>query len=57
MYLPTFLRRKMGFSTHAMVSLPVLNPKTCINRDFDSFELMKSDECQGSCGRKRHAAC
>ncbi|HBB41483.1 MAG: LTA synthase family protein [Deltaproteobacteria bacterium] len=41
MYLPTFLRRKMGFSTHAMVSLPVLNPKTCINRDFDSFELMK----------------
>lgn len=40
MYLPSFLRRKMGFSTHAMVSLPVLNPKTTINRDFDSFELM-----------------
>jgi len=41
MYFPTFLRRKMGFSTHAMVSLPVLNPKTVINRDFDTFELMK----------------
>jgi hypothetical protein len=40
MYLPSFLQRKMGFSTHAMVSLPVLNPKTTINRDFDSFELM-----------------
>jgi len=40
MYLPSFLKRKMGFSTHAMVSLPVLNPKTTINRDFDSFELM-----------------
>lgn len=40
MYLPSFLKWKMGFSTHAMVSLPVLNPKTTINRDFDSFELM-----------------
>lgn len=39
-YLPTFLRQKMGYRTHAMVSLPVLNPSTVINRDFDSFALM-----------------
>jgi len=40
LYMPTFLRNTLGFSTHAMVSLPVLNPKTAINRDFDSFKLM-----------------
>ena len=32
----------MGYSTHARVSLPVLNQKTGINRFFDSFELMDS---------------
>ena len=40
LFLPTFLKRKLGYSTHAMVSMPVLNPTTVINRDFDSFELM-----------------
>lgn len=40
LYLPTFLRRTMGYRTHAMVSLPVLNPATVINRDFDSYTLM-----------------
>lgn len=40
LYMPTFLRNKLGFFTHAMVSLPVLNPKTAINKDFDSFTLM-----------------
>ncbi len=40
LYLPTFLKHKMGYRTHAMVSLPVLNPATIINRDFDSFTLM-----------------
>jgi arylsulfatase A-like enzyme len=30
----------LGYRTHAMVSLPVLNPATPINRDFDSFTLM-----------------
>jgi arylsulfatase A-like enzyme len=40
MFLPTFLRRSLGYTTHAMVSMPVLNPYTAINRDFDSFELM-----------------
>jgi hypothetical protein len=39
LYLPTFLKR-LGYRTHAMVSLPVLNPATILNTDFDSFELM-----------------
>jgi len=39
-FLPTFLRRTLGYRTGAMVSMPVLNPHTAINRDFDSFELM-----------------
>lgn len=41
-FLPTYLKRTLGYSTHAMVSMPVLNPHTAINRDFDSFELMPS---------------
>lgn len=40
LYLPTFLKHKMGYRTHAMVSLPVLNPATVLNRDFDSYTLM-----------------
>jgi hypothetical protein len=40
LFLPTFLKRKLGYHTHAMVSLPVLNPATLINKDFDTFELM-----------------
>src|SRR3954469_14132296 len=39
-FLPTYLRNVLGYETHAMVSMPVLNPHTVINRDFDSFELM-----------------
>lgn len=39
-FLPTFLKRTLGYSTHALVSMPVLNAYTAINRDFDSFELM-----------------
>jgi hypothetical protein len=39
LYLPTFLK-KLGYDTHALVSLPVLNPATVLNRDFDRFELM-----------------
>ncbi len=39
LYLPTFLK-SLGYATHAMVSLPVLNPATILNHDFDSFELM-----------------
>lgn len=40
LWLPTFLKQELGYRTHAMVSLPVLNPLTGINRDFDTFELM-----------------
>lgn len=41
LWLPGLLRNKLGYATHARVSLPVLNPKTGINRDFDSFQLME----------------
>ncbi|MBI3300699.1 MAG: sulfatase-like hydrolase/transferase [Deltaproteobacteria bacterium] len=40
LFLPTVLKRKLGYQTHAMVSLPVLNPATLINKDFDTFTLM-----------------
>lgn len=39
-YLPTHLRRNLGYRTGAMVSMPVLNRHTPINRDFDVYELM-----------------
>ena len=39
-FLPTYLKHSLGYRTHARVSMPVLNPYTAINRDFDSFELM-----------------
>jgi arylsulfatase A-like enzyme len=41
LYLPSFLRDTLGYSTHAMVSLPVLNPKTPLNQGFDTFRLME----------------
>jgi hypothetical protein len=40
-YLPTYLRTVLGYRTSAMVSMPVLNPATALNRDFDSFQLMR----------------
>ncbi len=40
LYMPLFMRNKLGYRTHAMVSLPVLNPKTPINQGFDNFQLM-----------------
>lgn len=39
-FLPTFLRNRLGYATHAMVSMPVLNRHTAVNKDFDSYELM-----------------
>ena len=39
LYLPTFLRG-LGYRTVARVSMPVLNPHTPINRDFDDYRLM-----------------
>jgi hypothetical protein len=41
-FLPTYLKHTLGYRTHARVSMPVLNPFTVINRDFDSFKLMPS---------------
>jgi hypothetical protein len=40
LFLPTYLKRTLGYRTHARVSMPVLNQFTPINRDFDSYELM-----------------
>ena len=37
---PTYLRGHLGYRTHALVSMPVLNGHTPINRDFDRYELM-----------------
>jgi len=40
LYLPVFLQESLGYQTHAMVSLPVLNPHTILNQGFDSYRLM-----------------
>jgi hypothetical protein len=40
LFLPTYLRHTLGYTTHARVSMPVLNRFTPINHDFDSYELM-----------------
>lgn len=40
LFLPSFLRRELGYYTRALVSMPVLNPYTILNTDFDSYELM-----------------
>lgn len=42
LWLPDFLRNTLGYHTRAIVSLPVLNPHTPLNTDFDSFELAAS---------------
>ncbi len=41
LYIPSFLKETLGYRTHAMVSLPVLNPKTILNNGFDSYRLME----------------
>ncbi len=41
LYFPSFLKEKLGYHTHARVSLPVLNPRTILNQGFDSYQLMK----------------
>ncbi len=42
LWFPGLLRNTLGYKTCARMSLPVLNPKTGINRDFDDFQLMDS---------------
>src|SRR6266480_4324111 len=39
-FVPTYLKHSLGYMNHAMVSMPVLNEHTVINRDFDSYRLM-----------------
>ena len=40
LYLPVALRN-LGYTTHARVSLPVLNPTTVLNAGFDTYKLME----------------
>src|SRR5437762_2490571 len=40
LYLPSYLRNGLGYRTNALVSMPVLNAHTALNRDFDTYELM-----------------
>ena len=40
LWLPGFLKWGLGYRTSARVSLPVLNPATGVNRDFDDYRLM-----------------
>jgi arylsulfatase A-like enzyme len=47
LYLPTCLKR-LGYRTGAMVSMPVLNPATTVNRDFDTYELMPAHNDLGA---------
>jgi hypothetical protein len=42
LHLPTLLREHLGYRTNAYVSMPVLNPHTALNRNFDHYELMGS---------------
>lgn len=39
LYLPALLQT-LGYRTHALVSLPVLNPLTILNSGFDTYKLM-----------------
>jgi hypothetical protein len=40
LWLPSFLSEQHGYATQARVSMPVLNPRTVINRGFDDYRLM-----------------
>jgi hypothetical protein len=40
LWLPTYLRNQLGYRTNMYVSMPVLNPATPVNRDFDDYALM-----------------
>lgn len=40
LFLPTYLKQGLGYRTEARVSMPVLNPYTLLNRDFDHYQLM-----------------
>ncbi len=57
LYLPCFLQERLGYRTHAMVSLPVINPKTILNQGFDSYRLMeKHNDMQAMVNAMRFSA-
>ncbi len=57
LWLPRFLRDSLGYSTHALVSLPVLNPHTLLNQAFDTYELMpRHNDMAAMVGRLRFDA-
>lgn len=49
LWLPNYLQREAGYTTHALVSMPVLNPRTPIAVDFDRFVLMDRHNHLGGC--------
>jgi len=51
LFLPAYLQQKLNYRTHAMMSLPVLNPRTIINQNFDTFRLMDSHNDMRAIGR------
>jgi hypothetical protein len=48
MFLPSFLKDTLGYRTNAMVSLPVLNPRTILNTGFDTYKLMEKHNDMGA---------
>jgi hypothetical protein len=42
LWLPSYLKECKGYHTGMLVSMPVLNPATPINRGFDTYTLMKA---------------
>ena len=54
LYFPSFLQEKLGYRTHAMVSLPVLNPKTILNNGFDTYRLMDHHNDMRAMVREMH---
>jgi hypothetical protein len=56
LYFPTFLKESLGYRTHAMVSLPVLNPRTVLNTGFDTFRLMEKHNDMRAMVRDMHFA-
>ena len=54
LWLPDYLRHTLGYTTHARVSLPVLNPATPINTGFDTFELLdRHNDLEAALGHLR----
>ena len=52
LWLPTYVRNVLGYRTGALVSMPVLNEHTPINRDFDTYQLMPSHNDMSSDARR-----